>query len=181
MRIKIPVTYDGVPPREDDVSMAIAATEPRALTPVEETICARPAGARPRGHARDRRARSGGSRSAVPRRGLGRRQRDHRDATGADERRRERDGEPRTEAPRESARHSAGCPSPEEHRHHRGDPRKGDRQVREAGGRHRLADSGDQPVRDADRHRDLRHQVQGCGDLFAASRAAGRRRTRRFA
>ena len=33
-----------------------------------------------------------------------------------------------------------------------------------------VADSGDEPVRDADRHRHLRDQVQGRGDLLAASR-----------
>ena len=41
-----------------------------------------------------------------------------------------------------------------------------------------VADPGDQPVRHAGRHRDLRDQVQGRGDLLAASRRAGTRRTR---
>ena len=31
-----------------------------------------------------------------------------------------------------------------------------------------LADPGDQPLHHADRHRDLRDQVQGRGDFFAA-------------
>jgi hypothetical protein len=40
-------------------------------------------------------------------------------------------------------------------------PEKGHRQVREARRRHRVVHSGDQPVRDADRYRDLRDQMQG--------------------
>ena len=47
-------------------------------------------------------------------------------------------------------------------------PEKGDRQIREAGGRHRLTDSGDQSVCHSDRDRHLRHQVQRRRDLFAA-------------
>ena len=45
----------------------------------------------------------------------------------------------------------------------------GHRQVREARRRDRVADPGDQPVRHAGRHRHLRDQVQGRGDLLAAS------------
>ena len=41
-----------------------------------------------------------------------------------------------------------------------------------------LADSGDESVHHADRHRDLRDQVQGRGDFLAASRRAGTRPTR---
>ena len=45
---------------------------------------------------------------------------------------------------------------------------EGHREVCEAGRRHRLADPRDEPVRDADRDRDLRPQVQGRRDLLAA-------------
>ena len=48
------------------------------------------------------------------------------------------------------------------------DPVTRHREVREAGRRDRLAHPGDQPLRDAGRHRDLRDQVQGRGDLLAA-------------
>ena len=48
------------------------------------------------------------------------------------------------------------------------DPAQGHREVRQAGRRDRVADSGDQPLRDAGRHRHLRDQVQGRGDLLAA-------------
>ena len=71
--------------------------------------------------------------------------------------------------PRQGARHPARRAAAEEHGRHRGDPREGHRQVREAGRRDLLAHSGDEPVRHADRHRHLRDQVQGRGDLLAAS------------
>ena len=105
----------------------------------------------------------------VPRHRVGGRQRGHGHAPGSDERRRERPGQPRAQPPREGARHPSRCAPAEEHGRDRGDSRKGHRQVREAGRRHRLADPGHQSVRHADRHRDLRDQVQGRGDLFAAS------------
>ena len=54
------------------------------------------------------------------------------------------------------------------------DPEQRPRQVRQACRRDRVADPGDQPVRHARRHRHLRDQVQGRGDLLAAPVAAGR-------
>ena len=58
-------------------------------------------------------------------------------------------------------------------------PDKGIVKYAKPAGRHRLADSGDQPVRHADRHRHLRDQVQGRGDLLAAPVEPQRRPTRR--
>ena len=49
------------------------------------------------------------------------------------------------------------------------DPDARHREVRQARGRDRRADPGHQPLRDAGRHRHLRAQVQGRGDLLPAS------------
>ena len=92
-----------------------------------------------------------------------------RDAARGDECRRERHGQPGAQPAREGAGHPARCPASEEHGRHRGTARERHRQIRQAGRRHRLAHSGDESVRHADRHRDLRDQVQGRGDLLAAS------------
>ena len=48
-------------------------------------------------------------------------------------------------------------------------PEKGIVKLREAGRCHRVADPGDESVHHADRHRDLRRQVQGRRHLLAAS------------
>ena len=109
-----------------------------------------------------------GGGSSLSGRRVGDRERGHGDAAGGDERRGERPGQPGAEPPRQGAGNPARCAAAEEHGDHRGDSREGHRQVREAGRCHRLADSGHQPLRDADRHRHLRDQVQGCGHLLAA-------------
>ena len=114
--------------------------------------------------------RSGHGRSTVPRGGMGRRQRSQRHAAGGDERRRKRHGQSRAEPARQGARHSSRRAPAEEHGRDRRASRKGHRQVREARRGHRRAHSGDEPVRHADRHRHLRAQVQGRGDVCAAPR-----------
>ena len=118
--------------------------------------------------ARDRAVRSGDCRSAVPGRGVGRRQRAERHPPGQHERGRERHGQTRADPARQGARDPPRRPAPEEHGHHRGrsGPRPGE--VRQARGRDRVADPGDEPVRHAGQHRHLRDQVQGRGDLFPA-------------
>ncbi len=76
-------------------------------------------------------------------------------------------GEPHGQAdedPRRAARRAA----PEERRRHRGAPRKRHRQVRQAGGRHRLHRADDQPRPHARRQRDLRHQGPRRRHLLAA-------------
>ena len=80
MRIKIPVTYDGVPPRQNgSVTMAVAIGDPRARSPPRSRRSRDDAArARARGDARHRRLRPGGRRSTVPRGRLGRRQRSRR-------------------------------------------------------------------------------------------------------
>ena len=78
-----------------------------------------------------------------------------------------RRGQPHGQAhedPRRVARRAA----PEERGHHRGEPREGHRQVRQARRHHRLHRADDQPRPDARRQRDLRHQGPRRGDLLAA-------------
>ena len=170
MRIKIPVAYDGVPPRgrTSDYGHRSVRTE-SAHARWRSNLRTRPAGARPRGHARDRRAtirrRSIGCAAPWPGPAATKTTATRLAQMSVDE---SGMGSPEPRRRAKVLGHSARRAAPEEHRDHRGDPGKGDRQMREAGGRHRLADSGDEPVRDADRHRDLRHQMQGRGDLLTA-------------
>ena len=85
------------------------------------------------------------------------------------ERRRERHGQPRADAgARRCSASSATRCGRRAWASSRRIPAARHRQVREAGRRDRVADSGDQPVRHAGRHRHLRDQVQGRGDLLAA-------------
>ena len=101
------------------------------------------------------------------------------DAARQHERRRERHGQPRADA---AARKVLGILRDALRQKSMGIieeiPDKGIVKYAKPAGVIALADSGDQPVRHADRHRDLRDQVQGRGDLLAASRRAGRRRSR---
>ena len=115
MRIKFTVDYDG-PPAESRVTRAMA----RTIT-AEETDVVHGAG-RPRARrdGGDRRLRPGDRRSALPGDRLGGRQPGDRDAARQHERRRERHGPPRADAPRQGAGHPARRAAPEEHGHHRG-------------------------------------------------------------
>ncbi len=79
-------------------------------------------------------------------------------------RRREPDGQA-DEDPRRAARRAA----PEERRHHRGAAGEGHREIRQAGGHHRLHRAHHQPRPDARRQRDLRDQGARRGHLLAAS------------
>ncbi len=141
----------------------------RTITPQESELAQRLLANARVGDGGHCRLRPGESRSHLPGGRLGGRQPRLRRTPRQHERRRERHGQPRAAAPRQGARHPPRCASPEEHGHHRRDSREGHRQVRETGRRDLLADSGHEPVHHADRHRDLRHQVQGRGDLLAAS------------
>ena len=69
----------------------------------------------------------------------------------------------------EDPRRAARCAAAEERRHHRGDPREGHRQIRQARRHHRLHRPHDQPRPHAGRQRDLRDQGARRRDLLAAS------------
>ena len=114
--------------------------------------------------------RSAGGGSSLSGRRVGDRERGHGDPPGGDERRGERPGQSGAQPPRQGPGHPARRAAAEEHGDHRGDSREGDRQVRQARRRHCLAHPRHQPLRDADRHRHLRDQMQGRGHLLAAPR-----------
>ena len=88
-----------------------------------------------------------------------------------------RRGEPDGQAdedPRRAARRAA----PEERRHHRGAAGEGHRQVRQAGGDHRLHRADDQSGPDARRQRDLRRSRRATSSSSRRTRARRRRRSR---
>ena len=135
------------------------------------------AGARRRVRAREEGAgdhrdlRPGARRPAVPGGGVGGREQADVHAAGRHGHRGERSrrpGEPDGQAdedPRRAARRAA----PEERRHHRGDSREGNREIRQAGGNHRLHRPHDQSGPHARGQRDLRDQGARRRDLLAAS------------
>ena len=88
-------------------------------------------------------------------------------------RRREPDGQA-DEDPRRPARRAA----PEERRHHRGAAREGHREIRQAGGNHRLHRSHHQSRPHARRQRDLRRSRRATWSSSRRIRARRRRRSR---
>ena len=123
MRVRIPVEYDGEPPRAPGQTRTRSMADPddhaRRTANGRRAGVARAGGDAAAAESFDQAAR----RSALPRHCVGRRQRGHRDAPGRDERRRERHGQPGAEPPRQGARHSSRCAAAEEHGRHRGDSR----------------------------------------------------------
>ena len=126
--------------------------------------------ARARRHERRCRLRPGAHRPAVPGARLGDRERKNFRPHRRDEHRGERPRRSRGAQVQAHEDHgcAARCPAAEEHRHHRRDSRTGNREVREARRRHRVARPDYQPGTHSALHRHLRAQVPGRGDLLAA-------------
>ena len=126
---------------------------------------------RARRHGGRRRLRPGARRPIVSGGGVGHGERTDLRPADAHERRRERDGQRRGRAGAalEDSRHPARCAPHQERRRHRGDPGQRYRQVRQARRRDCRSAAGHQSARHDGQHGHQRHQVQGRGDLLAAS------------